>query len=82
MVMDDGKLVMLQILADDEAAARELAERAGISVADLTLLALRYCLRAKGAAPFRELLAEGGIAPPGEQEFVGVEKEISEKTRR
>jgi hypothetical protein len=82
MVMDDGKLVMLQILPDDEAAAKDLAERAGISVADLTLLALRYCLRAKGAAPFRELLAKGGIAPPGEQDFVGVQEEASEKTRR
>ena len=82
MVMDDGKLVMLQILPDDEAAARALAERAGISVADLTLLALRYCLRAKGAAPFRELLTKGGIAPPGEQEFVSVETESPEKTRR
>ena len=79
--MDDGKLVMLQILADDEAAAKELAEQAGISVADLTLLALRYCLRAKGAAPFRELLAKGGIVPQGEREFVQLEKESAEKTR-
>jgi hypothetical protein len=60
---DEEKLVMLQILPDDEKAARELAEKAGISVADLTLLALRYCLRARGAAPFRELLAKGGIQP-------------------
>jgi len=82
MLTDDGKLVMLQILPDDEAAAGALAERAGISVADLTLLALRYCLRAKGAAPFRELLAKGGIASPGEQELVSVETESPEKTRR
>jgi len=82
MVMDDSKLVMLQILADDEAAAGALAERAGISVADLTLLALRYCLRAKGAAPFRELLAKGGIASPGEHELVSVETESPENTRR
>jgi 8-oxo-dGTP pyrophosphatase MutT (NUDIX family) len=81
MVMDDGKLVMLQILADDEAAARELAEKAGISVADLTLLALRYCLRAKGAAPFRELLAAGSIVPPGTPEFLPAEKESAKKTR-
>ena len=80
MNSDDGKLVMLQILADDEMAAQELAERAGISVADLTLLALRYCLRAKGAAPFRELLAKGGVLTPGDPGFVEVEEE--EKTRR
>jgi len=82
MQTDDGKLVMLQILADDEAAAKELAERAGISVADLTLLALRYCLRAKGAAPFRELLAKGGVMPPGEEDFVKVEEKTSKNTRR
>jgi hypothetical protein len=78
---DDSKLVMLQILADDEAAARDLAEQAGISVADLTLLALRYCLRAKGAAPFRELLAKGGLPPPEEQAFLEVKGESASKTR-
>ena len=82
MQTDEGKLVMLQILADDEAAAKELAERAGISVADLTLLALRYCLRAKGAAPFRELLAKGGVVPPGDGDFVNVEEKASKNTRR
>jgi len=55
---------MLHILPDDEEAARALAAGAGISVADLTLLALRYCLRAKGAEPFRELLSKGGAVPP------------------
>ncbi len=58
---DESNLVMLEILVDDEKAAKELAEQAGISVADLILLALRYCLRAKGAAPFRELLTKGGV---------------------
>jgi hypothetical protein len=61
---------MLQILPDDEKAAKELAEKAGISVADLILLALRFCLRAKGAAPFRELLAKGGVAPARPSEIV------------
>jgi hypothetical protein len=65
MPKDEGHLVMLQILADDEKAAFELAEKAGISVADLVLLALRYCLRAKGAAPFRDLLTKGGVTPAG-----------------
>jgi hypothetical protein len=60
MLTEDSNLVMLAILPEDEKAARELAERAGISIADLTLLALRYCLRAKGAEPFRELLTKGG----------------------
>lgn len=69
MALDDSNLVMLQILRDDEKAAKELAEKAGISVADLILLALRYCLRAKGAAPFRELLAKGGVAPPRSPEI-------------
>ncbi len=64
MPKEESNLVMLEILADDEKAAKELAEKAGISVADLILLALRYCLRAKGAAPFRELLAKGGVPPP------------------
>ncbi len=70
MPKDESNLVMLQILPDDEKAAKELAEKAGISVADLILLALRHCLRAKGAAPFRELLAEGGVAPPRPSEIV------------
>lgn len=64
MFNDKSGLIMLAILPDDEKAAREMAERAGISIADLTLLALRYCLRAKGGEPFRELLAKGAIAPP------------------
>ena len=76
MPKDESNLVMLQILPDDEKAAKELAETAGISVADLILLALRYCLRAKGAAPFRELLTEGGISPPGSPEItIEVESE-------
>jgi hypothetical protein len=62
MLADDENLIMLQILPGDEAAAQALADKAGISVADLVLLALRYCLRAKGAEPFRRLLSEGGIA--------------------
>lgn len=61
MLSDDSKIVILQILAEDEKAAKELADRAGISVADLVLLSLRYCLRAKGAEPFRELLAQGDL---------------------
>ncbi len=64
MFADNEKLVMLQILPDDDKAARELAEKAGISVADLVLLSLRYCLRAKGAEPFRDLLSKGGVTPP------------------
>jgi hypothetical protein len=82
MLTDDEKLVMLQILPDDEKAARELADEAGISVADLTLLALRYCLRARGAAPFRELLAKGGIQPRGASpgDLLGVENAIEEDT--
>jgi len=64
MLDDNSSLIMLAILPDDEKAAREMAERAGISIADLTLLALRYCLRAKGGEPFRELLTKGGTAPP------------------
>jgi hypothetical protein len=70
MPKDESNLVMLQILPDDEKAAKELAEKAGISVADLILLALRFCLRAKGAAPFRELLAKGAVAPPRPSEIV------------
>lgn len=79
MLTDDEKLVILQILPDDEAAARDLAEQAGISVADLTLLALRYCLRAKGAAPFRELLSKGGVTAPT-QELLSEQDEASKKT--
>jgi hypothetical protein len=73
---DESNLVMLEILTDDEKAAKELAEKAGISVADLILLALRYCLRAKGAAPFRELLIKGGVpARRGSGIVIEVEKE-------
>jgi hypothetical protein len=63
MFDENSSLIMLAILPDDEKAAREMAERAGISVADLTLLALRYCLRAKGGEPFRDLLTKGGVTP-------------------
>lgn len=70
MAKDEGNLVLFQILPDDEKAAEELAEKAGISVADLVLLALRYCLRAKGAAPFRELLTKGGVSAPGSPEII------------
>ncbi|UCH78016.1 MAG: hypothetical protein JSU81_09880 [Candidatus Coatesbacteria bacterium] len=79
MLTDDEKLVILQILPDDETAARDLAEQAGISVADLTLLALRYCLRAKGAAPFRELLSKGGVASPT-QELLAEKEEAQKKS--
>ncbi|HUV85834.1 MAG TPA: hypothetical protein VMX79_01835 [bacterium] len=76
MAKDEGNLVLFQILPDDEKAAEELAEKAGISVADLVLLALRYCLRAKGAAPFRELLTKGGVSAPGSPEItIEVESE-------
>jgi len=70
LAKDEGNLVLFQILPDDEKAAEELAEKAGISVADLVLLALRYCLRAKGAAPFRELLTKGGVSAPGSPEII------------
>lgn len=76
MAKDESNLVMFQVLPDDEKAAEELAEKAGISVADLVLLALRYCLRAKGAGPFRELLAKGGVSPPGSSKItIEVERE-------
>ncbi len=61
---EESNLIIFQILPDDEKAAKALAEKAGISVADLTLLALRYCLRAKGAEPFRDMMAAGGVKPP------------------
>jgi len=64
MAKETTSLVIFNILADDEKAAQELAAKAGISVADLSLLALRFCLRAKGAEPFREMMAEGGVKPP------------------
>jgi hypothetical protein len=79
VLTDDEKLVILQILPDDEAAARDLAEQAGISIADLTLLALRFCLRAKGAAPFRELLSKGGVTSPT-QELLSEEDKASKET--
>lgn len=64
MSQDDTNLVIFQILPDDEKAAKELADKAQITVADLALLALRFCLRAKGAEPFREMMAKGGVKPP------------------
>jgi len=64
MAKEEPNLIIFQILPEDEKAARALADKAQISVADLTLLALRYCLRAKGAEPFREMMAKGGVKPP------------------
>ena len=79
MPPEESKLVILEILSDDERAAKELAEKAGISVADLVLLALRYCLRAKGGGPFRELLAKGGVPPPRGPDLVEVETDTPKK---
>jgi hypothetical protein len=79
MPTEESKLVILEILSDDERTAKELAEKAGIAVADLVLLALRYCLRAKGAAPFRELLTKGGVPPPRGPDLVEVESDTPEK---
>jgi hypothetical protein len=79
MPTEDNKLVILEILSDDERAAKELAEKAGISVADLVLLALRYCLRAKGGEPFRELLTKGGVPPPRGPDLVEVESDDPKK---
>lgn len=79
MPPEESKLVILEILSDDERTAKELAEKGGISVADLVLLALRYCLRAKGGAPFRELLAKGGVPPPRGPDLIEVEPEPSEE---
>jgi len=68
LMTDDMELVIVAVLPEDAKAARELADRAGISVADLVLLALGYCLRAKGAEPFRDLLATGGLETPWAEE--------------